>query len=154
MVTDNRARCDTCKINQSFVLPFGCTQLQNGKRESSSVSLYSIQISRLEQKVEFKQKQQVSLASLFWGYLALVYAFVAMNENQTFLWIWLSMACLSVCWKFIIRWDLENHGLQLCCILKHLMGTLSIYTYISKLVCTEIILLTSFTTVQASKGEN
>ena len=54
VVTDDRARCDTREINQSFVLPFGCIQLQNGKRESSSVSLFSIEISRLEQKVELK----------------------------------------------------------------------------------------------------
>ena len=109
MVTDDRARCDTREINQSFVLPFGRIQLQNGKRESSSVSLYSIEISRLEQKVELKKKQQVSLVSLFWEYLALVCTRLwPMNENQTFLWI---TACLSVCWRFIIS------------LIQHFMGT-------------------------------
>ena len=24
-----------------------------------------------------------------------------------------SMACLSVCWRFIIRWDLESHGIYM-----------------------------------------
>ena len=33
-----------------------------------------------------------------------------MNENQT---VCGSMACLSVYWRSIIRWDLESHGIYM-----------------------------------------
>ena len=40
-----------------------------------------------------------------------VYAFVAYEWKSNFFCE--SITCLSVCWRFIIRWDLESHGIYM-----------------------------------------
>ena len=63
--------------------------------------------------------------SLFWEYLALVCTRLwPMNENQTFLWI---MACLSVCWRFII--SLIQHFMGPACHGIYMMSQLTTLLY-------------------------
>ena len=111
-VTDDRARYDTREINQSFVLPFGCTQLQ--KWEERIVKRVLIQ--HPNQQTWAESWVEIDTAGItgvaFLGIFGLgVYAFVA-YEWKSFFFCG-SMACLSVCWRFIIRWDLESHGIYM-----------------------------------------
>ena len=109
MVTDDRARCDTREINQSFVLPFGCIQLQNGNRQACPYT--ASKSADLSRKLSWNRNSRYHWRC---------------SSGDINIWPWCvrisglwmkiklfcgSLACLSVCWRFIIRWDLESHGI-------------------------------------------